>query len=62
MTTAPSATRTAAALVAHRGTVEKMLDRLQVTVRQMRRGHAKITVAAVSRRARRLQNVPLSEP
>ncbi|MEU3622794.1 DUF6262 family protein [Amycolatopsis coloradensis] len=51
MTTTPTATRTAAALNARRSGIEKMLDRIREALRQMRRERAKITVAAVARRA-----------
>jgi hypothetical protein len=51
VTTTLSTTRTAAALDARRGTVEKMLDRIRDVLRQMRRERAKVTVAAVARRA-----------
>jgi hypothetical protein len=43
--------RTAAANQARRATVEAMLDRIRVALRQMRRERAKVTIAATARRA-----------
>lgn len=49
-TTSGTAPRTAAALQARRSTVESMLDRVRDALKQMRE-HARVTVAAVARRA-----------
>lgn len=46
-----TADRTAAAIATRRASADAMLDRIRDTLRQMRRERAKITVAAVARRA-----------
>ncbi|WP_020498848.1 DUF6262 family protein [Sciscionella marina] len=51
MTTTPTTSRAAAALDARRSSIENMLDRVRDALRQMRRERAKITVAALARRA-----------
>jgi chromosome segregation ATPase len=50
-TTADAPHRTTAAIQARRGTTEAMLHRVREALRQMRRERARITVAAVARRA-----------
>lgn len=47
-----NAPRTAAALYARRATTDDMVERITEVLRQMRREHAAVTVAAVARRAR----------
>lgn len=47
-----NAPRTAAALHARRATTDDMVERIAQVLRQMRREHAAVTVAAVARRAR----------
>lgn len=49
---ATKAARTAAALRARRATTDDMVDRIAQVLREMRREHADVTVAAVARRAR----------
>jgi hypothetical protein len=46
-----STDRTRAAIQARRGTIEAMQNRVRVALRQMRRERARVTVAAVARRA-----------
>lgn len=50
-TTTDAAARTAAALNARRSTIESMLDRVRDALKQIRRERARVTVAAVARRA-----------
>ena len=51
MTAASPEPQTAAAIQSRRRTAEAMLGRLRETLRQMRREHTSITIAAIARQA-----------